>query len=90
MYYLSEYDWIVEGLEISDNDLRYSIEQLGLKTHHGWIFDHDLKYQNYDPIRYVQHTSKSFIPNLSIIDLLFNEGTDGTQEILKNSTVSYS
>lgn len=48
MYYLSEYDWIVEGLEISDNDLRYSIEQLGLKTHHGWIFDHDLKYQNYD------------------------------------------
>jgi len=49
-----------------------------------------LKYQNYDPITYVQHTSKSFIPNLSIIDLLFNEGTDGSQEILKNSTVSYS
>ena len=35
----------LKGLEISDNDLRYSIEQLGLKTHHGWIFDHDLKYQ---------------------------------------------
>ena len=49
-----------------------------------------LKYQNYDPIRYVQHTSKSFIPNLSIIDLLFNEGTDRSQEILKNSITSYS
>ena len=49
-----------------------------------------LKYQNYDPITYVQHTSKSFIPNLSIIDLLFNEGTDRSQEILKNSITSYS
>jgi hypothetical protein len=49
-----------------------------------------LKYQNYDPITYVQHTSKSFIPNLSIIDLLFNEGTNRSQEILKNSITSYS
>ena len=35
-----------------------------------------LKYQNYDPITYVQHTSKSFIPNLSIIDLLVNVGSE--------------
>jgi len=49
-----------------------------------------LKYQSYDPITYVQHISKSFIPNLSIIDLLFNEGTDRSQEILKNSIMSYS
>ena len=49
-----------------------------------------LKYQNYDPITYAQHISKSFIPNLSIIDLLFNEGTDRSQEILKNSITSYS
>jgi len=34
-----------------------------------------LKYQNYNPIRYLQHTSKSFISNLSIIDLLANVGS---------------
>ena len=50
----------------------------------------NLQYQNYTPISYNQNLSKSFIPNLSIVDLLFNEGTDGSQEILKNSTVSYS
>ena len=46
--------------------------------------------QHYIPITYNQNLSKSFIPNLSIIDLLFNEGTGGSQEILKNSIVSYS
>ena len=50
----------------------------------------NLQYQNYTPISYNQNLSKSFIPNLSIVDLLFNEGTDGSREILKNSTVSYS
>ena len=50
----------------------------------------NLQYQNYIPITYNQNLSKSFIPNLSIIDLLFNEGTGGSQEILKNSIVSYS
>ena len=50
----------------------------------------NLQYQNYTSISYNQNLSKSFIPNLSIVDLLFNEGTDGSQEILKNSTVSYS
>ena len=35
-----------------------------------------LKYQNYNPIRYLQHMSKSFIPNLSIIDLLANMGSE--------------
>jgi hypothetical protein len=50
----------------------------------------NLQYQNYTPISYNQNLSKSFIPDLSIVDLLFNEGTDGSQEILKNSTVSYS
>jgi len=43
-----------------------------------------LKYQNYAPIRYLQHTSKSFIPNLSIIDLLANMGSE-SGKLLKES-----
>ena len=35
-----------------------------------------LKYQNYNPIRYLQHMPKSVIPNLSIIDLLANMGSE--------------
>ena len=35
-----------------------------------------LKYQNYNAIRYIQHLSKSFIPNLSLIDLLANMGSE--------------
>ncbi len=35
-----------------------------------------IKYQNYNPIRYLQHMSESFIPNLSIIDLLANVGSE--------------
>lgn len=36
----------------------------------------NLKYQNYKPIFYEQNLSKSFIENLSIIDLLANVGYD--------------
>ena len=43
-----------------------------------------LKYQNYNPIRYLQHTSKSFISNLSIIDLLANVGSK-SGKLLKES-----
>ena len=35
-----------------------------------------LKYQNYNQIRYLHHFSKSFIPNLSILDLLANVGSE--------------
>ena len=31
-----------------------------------------------------------FMPEMSIIDLLFNEGKDGAKEILQNSVVSSS
>ena len=43
-----------------------------------------LKYQNYNTIRYLQHLSKSFIPNLSIIDLLANMGSE-SGKLLKES-----
>ena len=43
-----------------------------------------LKYQNYNPIRYLQHMSESFIPNLSIIDLLANVGSE-SRKLLKES-----
>ena len=43
-----------------------------------------LKYQNYAPIRYLQHISKSFIPNLSIINLLANAGSE-SGKLLKES-----
>ena len=43
-----------------------------------------IKYQNYNPIRYPQRMSKSFIPNLSIIDLLANVGSE-SGKLLKES-----
>ena len=43
-----------------------------------------LKYQNYSPIRYLQHASKSFIPNLSIIDLLANVGSESGKLLKEN------
>ncbi len=43
-----------------------------------------LKYQNYNPITYHQYRSKSFIPNLSIIDLLANVGSE-SGKLLKES-----
>ena len=44
-----------------------------------------LKYQNYNPIRYLQHMSKSFIPNLSIIDLLANVGSESGKLLKENN-----
>jgi len=44
-----------------------------------------LKYQNYNPIRYLQHTSKSFIPDLSIIDLLANVGSKSGKLLKENN-----
>ena len=44
-----------------------------------------LKYQNYSPIRYLQHLSKSFIPNLSIIDLLANVGSKSGKLLKENN-----
>ena len=43
-----------------------------------------LKYQNYNPVRYLQHLSKSFVPNLSVIDLLANVGFE-SGKLLKES-----
>jgi len=43
-----------------------------------------IKYQNYNPIRYLQRMSESFISNLSIIDLLANVGSD-SGKLLKES-----
>ena len=44
-----------------------------------------LKYQNYSPIRYLQHASKSFIPDLSIIDLLANVGSESGKLLKENN-----
>ena len=44
-----------------------------------------LKYQNYNPIKYTQHMSKSFIPNLSIIDLLANVGPESRKLLKENN-----
>ena len=44
-----------------------------------------LKYQNYNTIRYLQHLSKSFIPNLSIIDLLANMGSESGKLLKENN-----
>lgn len=44
-----------------------------------------LIYQDYKAIKYEQHFSKSIIPDLSIIDLLFNVGPDSLECIKKNN-----
>jgi len=44
-----------------------------------------LKHQNYNPIRYLQHMSRSFIPNLSIIDLLANVGSKSGKLLKDNN-----
>ena len=44
-----------------------------------------LKYQNYTPIKYTQHMSKSFIPNLSIIDSLANVGPESRKLLKENN-----
>lgn len=43
-----------------------------------------LVYQNYIPLMYSQKLSKSFIPNLSILDLLVNVGPDSLKLIRNN------
>ena len=42
----------------------------------------DIEYQKYTPISYSQLNSKSFIPNLSILDLLFNMGYESKKFVL--------
>ena len=44
----------------------------------------NLQYQNYNPITYTQNLAESFIPNLSIIDLLSNVGLDSKKLFLPN------
>ena len=43
----------------------------------------NLKYKNYKSVTYTQNLSKTFIPNLSIIDVLANNGPK-THEFLKS------
>ena len=45
----------------------------------------EVEYQIYDPIIYSQKYAKSFIQNLSILDLLFNVGSDSKKLIRKSS-----
>lgn len=44
-----------------------------------------LRYQNYKPIPYKQNFSKTFIPNLSIIDLISNIGDESLKIIEKSN-----
>lgn len=44
----------------------------------------NLQYQNYIPTEYPQNLTKSFLPNLSIIDLLSNMGPNSLDIINKN------
>ena len=48
-----------------------------------------VEFQKFQHPIYTQIHGK-FIPEMSIIDLLFNEGRDGTKEILQNSVLSSS
>jgi len=44
-----------------------------------------LEYQNYATVSYSQHLSNTFVPNLSILDLLMNVGTKSLQ-LIKDSS----
>jgi len=48
----------------------------------------DLIYQNYSSIKYSQHLSKEFIPNLSIIDLLANVGPDSSSYLMEKNNLN--
>ena len=43
-----------------------------------------VEYQKHDPVIYPQKYAKSFVPNLSILDLLFNMGSDSKKLITKS------
>ena len=45
----------------------------------------NVEFQKYNPVIYTQQNTKSFIPNLSILDLLFNMGLDSKKIIAKSS-----
>lgn len=50
------------------------------------IFEQNIikvEYQKHDPVIYPQKYAKSFVPNLSILDLLFNMGSDSKKLITK-------
>jgi hypothetical protein len=52
------------------------------------IFTQDkinVEFQKYNPVIYTQKNTKSFIPNLSILDLLFNMGLDSKKIMAKSS-----
>ena len=54
------------------------------------IFDDNqikLIYQTYSPTSYPQRFSKTFFPNLSILDMLFNVGPKSSQLIKDNNSV---
>ena len=42
-----------------------------------------VEYQKHDPVIYPQKYAKSFVPNLSILDLLFNMGSDSKKFLTK-------
>jgi WbqC-like protein len=46
-----------------------------------------LEYQEYTPVEYPQRFSRQFVPNLSVVDLLFNLGPDSVR-VLKDSTTA--
>ena len=49
----------------------------------------ELQYQGYEPAPYKQLWNDKFVPNLSIIDLIFNEGPNASA-ILERSDKSVS
>lgn len=44
-----------------------------------------VEYQNYTPIQYPQYLSEYFVPDLSIIDMLFNVGPDSLKLVTGNT-----
>ena len=52
------------------------------------FFAHDkinVEFQKYNPVIYTQKNTKAFIPNLSILDLLFNVGLDSKKIMTKSA-----
>ena len=45
----------------------------------------NVEFQKYNPVIYTQKNTKAFIPNLSILDLLFNVGLDSKKIMTKSA-----
>ncbi len=79
---------VVDLLEWSKADLYLSANgsfEYMLEDNYDYI-KHPVLFQNYEPANYEQKHSREFVPYLSVLDALYNIGSDATYELIKSGT----